>query len=179
MVKPQQLKAGSFYRFNHATMGAFYARFEHLDKRESGDEFIQVSILTALGVGQERLANAVIYLSPDGVSTQKRPVCWQDRGLRPSHLSSIDAPSTAVQKEWQTKAANAEQDYAKLREKYLEGVVQGVVSGPSLSELRPAYQRLEDVPVTHGERSFDRRLLAVIPVLGGVGLIIAKLVGLI
>lgn len=178
-MKPENLKVGKFYRIDHTKMGVVYARYDGVEDRH-GDEFLNVSLLTATGSGQERLADAVIYLSANGEDVHKRPILWQPRALRPQHITSITAPSGAVQTEWQDKATAAEAQYAEMREKYLEmvGEWRGEVGGPSLAQTRPAYQRLEEIPTDTPPRSFDRRILFAIPALGVAATVVAKLADL-
>ncbi len=179
-MKPENMKVGSFYRIDHAKMGVVMARYDGVEDRH-GDEFLNISLFTALGSGQERLADAVIYLSADGTDVHKRPVLWQPRALRPKHITSITAPSGAVQTEWQDRADTAETQYASMRQKYLEmvGEWRGTVAGPTLAESRPAFQRLDEIPVDGkpARTLFDKRLLAI-PGLLAAAAVVAKLADL-
>ena len=101
-----QCKPGSFYTIQHKRKGQFYARYAGMSEREGYATF---DVLTWPGNGMERFANAVVHIG----GGKYLPV-WSRKDLLLSLVTSISAPSSAVQSEWKARASSAETEYTRL-----------------------------------------------------------------
>lgn len=127
-----QCKPGSFYAIRHSSKGELYARYVGPWSRPGYYEF---DILTWPGNGHERFANAMVV-----VGGRKSTPVWSRKALIASKVIAVSTPSSPVQKEWQDRAASAEQEFERLAMHPVD-MPPPAVPPPSFTENEPVAPR--------------------------------------